>query len=508
MKINLLFLLFVTTEIFCLFDEEIIMEKPPEGNSGLFFRRIDQNQFYISNSVTNYIFNIRNGTKENFRGIIPSSSNINEPLILFEKDKPSFIVDAFSKNKYIKIYDLKNDNFKEYTRLEINDEDKRKFFKVDIGNEFGIGIKDKNNNFHMRVITANGTEIFRSQEININNSNDFYIYSLISGNNRGIFLIVFYEDEFVLHQWYRGGNSDVYYYEEKALTNQFVQQNNVQYLFNKEIFCGQEDGDVNCHRISFAFNAGFRTKKFNIQMLQHCKSNFRLNQFNNERYIVSCLNTNNEYIIQLFNSELVRDFDMNGMIIFRDDADSNFSYDALQGKDNELVVIKYDTSINQYFLETFNFIKNTNNIYELCPDGCQNCYYLKEVGIRYRNNTFVQKVHLNCSLCKFNRYFADNYGDICFLKKDKPNGYEYMERYNKFSSCDYCCKSGISNDICNICVNEKKYSLFVSEPDKGRCVQNCTGEFKYVEPDKNICTSSCNERENYGSNDNLINGNP
>ena len=227
--------------------------KTPEGNGGLFFRRIDQNQFYISNSVTNYIFNIRNGTKDNFRGIIPASSNLYEPLILFEKDKPSFIVDAFSKNKFIKIYDLKNDNFKEYARLEINDEDKRKFFKVDIGNEFGIGIKDKNNNFHMRVITANGTEIFRSQEININNSNDFYIYSLISGNNRGIFLIVFYEDEFDLHQWYRGGNSDVYYYEEKALTNQFVEQNNVQYLFNKEIFCGQEDGDVNCHIYNIYF---------------------------------------------------------------------------------------------------------------------------------------------------------------------------------------------------------------------------------------------------------------
>ena len=51
-----------------------------------------------------------------------------------------------------------NDNYKEYTRLEINDEDKRKFFKVHIGNEFGIAIRDKNNNFHMRVITANCRE--------------------------------------------------------------------------------------------------------------------------------------------------------------------------------------------------------------------------------------------------------------------------------------------------------------------------------------------------------------
>ena len=118
-----------------------------------------------------------------------------------------------------------NDNYKEYTRLEINDEDKRKFFKVHIGNEFGIAIRDKNNNFHMRVITAKA-----EKEINIKDSNDFYIWTDISGNHRGIFLIIFYEDEFIMHQWYRYGNSDVYYYEEKALTNQFVQQNNVQYI--------------------------------------------------------------------------------------------------------------------------------------------------------------------------------------------------------------------------------------------------------------------------------------
>ena len=397
-----------------------------------------------------------------------------------------------------------NDNYKEYTRLEINDEDKRKFFKVHIRNEFVIAIRDKNNNFHMRVITANGTEIFRSQEINIKDSNDFYIWTGISGNNRGIFLIVFYEDIFVMHQWYRNGNSDVYYYEDKALTNQFVQQNNVQYIYNKAIFCGQENGDVNCHKMTFAFNGGFTNKIFNMQMLQGCKSIFKLNQLNNERYIVSCLNENNEYIIQLFNDKLERDFNMNGMIIFEDNKNSNFDYEALQGKDNELVVIKADISENKYFLETFNFIKNTNNLYELCPDGCQNCYYLKELGIRYRNNTFVQTTHLNCSLCKFNRYFADNYGDICFLKKDKPNGYEYIKKYNKFSSCDYCCKTGENNEICNICLNEKKYNFFVTEPDKGRCVQNCTGDYKFIQSDKGICTSY-DERDNQGDSSQNIN---
>ena len=487
MKIKLILLLFLAKEIVSLFDEELIMEKPPEGKGGLFFRRKDQNQFYISNSATNYLFNIRNGSKVNFGGIIPPSSTIDEPFILFENDKPAYIIDAYSKNKYIKIYDMINEDYKEYTRLEINDDDKRKFFKAYIGNEFGVAVRDKNNNLVMRVITANGTEIFRSQEININEADDFYIWASVSGHYRGIFLIAFYEDEFIMHQWYRYGNSDVYYYEEKALTNQFVQQHNVQYVYNKAIFCGEENGDINCHKMTFAWNGGFTTKIFNMQMLQGCKSIFKLNQFNNERYIVSCLNYDNEYVIQLFNDNLVRDFGMNGMIIFKDDINSNFYYDALQGKDSELVVLKADISNNKYFIEAFNFIKNSANLYELCPDGCQNCYFLKELGIRYRNGTFAQTMHLNCSLCKFNRYFADNYGDICFLKKDKPNGYEFMEYYNKYSSCDYCCKSGAYSEICDICRHEKNYNIFVSEPDKGRCVQNCTGEYKYFDPDKGIC---------------------
>ena len=41
-------LLFLLTEIGSLFDEEIIMEKPSEGNPGMFFRRLDENNFYVS----------------------------------------------------------------------------------------------------------------------------------------------------------------------------------------------------------------------------------------------------------------------------------------------------------------------------------------------------------------------------------------------------------------------------------------------------------------------------
>lgn len=143
MKLNLLLLSFMLAEIICLFDEEIIMEKPLEGKSGLFFRRKDQNHFYISNSVTNYLFNIRDGTKEIFGGIIPSSSTTNEPFHLLVNDEESYFIDAFSKNKFIKIYDLKNDIYKEYTGLEINEEYERKFFQVPYGNQFGIAILDK-----------------------------------------------------------------------------------------------------------------------------------------------------------------------------------------------------------------------------------------------------------------------------------------------------------------------------------------------------------------------------
>ena len=70
------------------------------------------------------------------------------------------------------------------------------------------------------------------------------------------------------------------------------------------IFCGQENGDVNCHIIGFKFQGGFSTKTFNVQMLQNCKSDFKLNILNDERYVVSCLNDENQFIIQLFSAKL------------------------------------------------------------------------------------------------------------------------------------------------------------------------------------------------------------
>ena len=48
---------------------------------------------------------------------------------------------------------------------------------------------------------------------------------MLYGNYKSIIAIVFYESEFVMHQWYRYANSEVYYYEEPALTNQFIKQN-------------------------------------------------------------------------------------------------------------------------------------------------------------------------------------------------------------------------------------------------------------------------------------------
>ena len=511
MKIIILFLLYLIPEIICLFEEEIIMEKPSEGYPGIFFRRLDENNFYISNSVKDYIFNIRVGTKEYFGGIIPESSTIYEPFLLFENNKPSYIIDAYSKNNYIKIYDIENNKYREYTGLKINEGQKRKFAKYEVvnDNKFIIGIQDENDNFHIRMINANGTEIFRSQEVDVKNSDDFCFYAYKSGDNKAIFVIIFYEDKFVMHQWYRNGNNNVNYYTEQILSNQFIKHTNIQLEYAHRIFCSQDLGDVNCHKISFNWNGGFTTKKFNIQMLQECKSIFKLNYFNKERFIVSCLNTNNEYIIQIFNENLVRDYDMNGITIFKnDEINNNFEYDALQGKDNELVVLKVDVSKNKYYLETFNFIKNSSNLYELCPDGCQDCYYLKNLGIKFRNNTLIQKTTLNCSLCKFNRYFADNYADICFLKKERPNGYEFMEQYKKFVSCEYCCKTGENSDICTNCINKDNYGFYVDEPNNGRCSQNCSGEYRFIDYNKRNCISSCNGNENCCSYSNyLLNNN-
>jgi hypothetical protein len=268
------------------------------------------------------------------------------------------------------------------------------------------------------------------------------------------------------------------------------------------IFCGQENGDVNCHKITVKHQGGFNSKEFNTQMLQNCKSDFKLNILNNERYIVSCLNIRNEFVIQLFSAKLVRDFDMDGMILFKDELNDNFTYDALPGKNNELVVIKADLLKNKYFIETFNFIKDISlpvsfysgdpNKYQLCPPGCQDCYWDMKLGFKYGKYYYNYVNTLNCTLCKFNRYFADNYGDLCFLKKERPTGYEFMEKYNKFSSCDYCCKTNKTDDyICDICLKNEKYEYFLDEPNNGRCVKKCSGKYKFIKIDQKACTDSC-----------------
>lgn len=83
----------------------------------------------------------------------------------------------------------------------------------------------------------------------------------------------------------------------------------------------------------------FINNLYNI-VLQGCKSNFKFSVFNKERNIVSFLNNKNEYVIQLFSFDFKTEYDLNGLILCKDDINGNFTYDALQGKENELVVIR------------------------------------------------------------------------------------------------------------------------------------------------------------------------
>lgn len=400
MKTYYILLIILIIKTFCIFDEEIEMEKSIEG-SGLFLEKLDDNNYYVSNSVTNYIINIRNGNKSYFNGIIPLSSSIFEPFVIRVKNIPAFFVDGFSNNDFLKIYNISSNKYKEYTGLKLSEITKRKFCKFGDDSStyegFVIGVQDKNNYFYIRYISSNGTEIFRSQTIDISGSDDFSIFTQLYGSYKSIVAIIYYENVFIMHQWFRNGNSEVYYRTDNAITDQFIRQDYVQ---NKDfIFCGQEYGDVNCHILKVNYNAGYNTKITNVQMLQECKTVFQLVKFNKERYSVSCLNERNEYIIQLFSGTLVRDFDMNGKVIFKDESNDRFVYNVIGGRENELVIIKADLSQNKYFIEAFTFIKNEKNIYELCPEGCQNCYYIKQLGIRYPNNTYDGITTLNCSLC-------------------------------------------------------------------------------------------------------------
>ena len=211
--------------------------------------------------------------------------------------QPSYFIDADSINDYIKIYDIKNNIYKEYTALKINDGFKRKFCKFGEikDDKFVVGVEDNKHNFHVRLITANGTEIFKSQNINIKTSNDFHIYTTQTTDKKkniykAIVALIFYENKFMIHQWSRTNNGVIYYSTESVDSNQFKKHKNVQMSTNG-IFCDTEKGDVNCHKITATFQKGFNAKTFNIQMLQQCKNDtFKLNILNEERYVVSCLN--------------------------------------------------------------------------------------------------------------------------------------------------------------------------------------------------------------------------
>ena len=176
----------------------------------------------------------RNGSIKNFTGIIPLESTINEPFVLFVNYVPSFFVDAHTIDNFIKIYDIKNNKYRAYTGLKIEDEYKRKFCKFNIANDnkFVVGVQDSNDHFQIRLITANGTEVFQSQILNIKGSDDFFIFTNIyqnsKYNNRAIVALIFYENQFVMHQWARTKNGNVVYTSDKAKSNQFVKQNNVQ----------------------------------------------------------------------------------------------------------------------------------------------------------------------------------------------------------------------------------------------------------------------------------------
>ena len=498
--------LLIIGEIFCIFDEEIIMEKPIK-KSALFFRALNENEYYISNSESNIIFNIRNGNKRNFTGIIPQDSTIYEPYLLFVNKNPSFFIDAYHINDFIKIYDISNNVYKEYTALKIKDGYKRKFCKFGLDNDdrFVVGVQDENDNFFIRLVNANGTEIFRSQNINIKDSDDFYISTSISKDNKAIYAVIFYESKFIMHQWARTKNGNVIYNNATEKSNQFVKHFGVQMTTNG-VYCTHEDGDVNCHIMRFKYQGGFTTKVFNMQMLQNCKTDFKLNILNGERYVVSCLTMSNEYIIQLFSTDLKRDFDMNGMTLFKDEPKDDFTYDVIKGKNNELVVLKADLKRNRYFIETFVFIKDPSGKYVLCPQGCQSCYYKYGIGLQIGKKVDFP-LTLNCTLCKFNSYFADNYADLCFLKKERPKGYEYMESFHKFSSCEYCCKTHKADYICNVCLNEMNYEYFVDRPNNGKCANSCIGSYNFVKinKDEKICTNKCDGLQDCQSYESYIN---
>ena len=370
-------------------------------------------------------------------------------------EKKIYLVDAQTKSNFIKLYDIYNNEYYEYNEVKINKECKRKYDKWENNNYllFVVGIQDNDNNFEVRINEISGTEQFKSQKINITNSDDFIIYTDYVGNTHTrIAALIFYENKIIMHQWSMNDDNNLLYTTDEVVTNELIKQNYIQKIGrDNTIFCGQSVSDVFCHIIKVNINGGFNSKTLNIPILQGCKSVYKLNVFNNDKYVVSCVNNNNEFVIQLFSSNLKIDYDLYGLVLWKDDINDNYTYDVLQGKQHELVIIRANLQKNQYFIDLFNFIKNSSNLYQLCPDGCQNCYFSKKkYGLKFTNKTIINENTLNCSLCNFDKNFADNFGDICFSNEKRPDGYEFIEKNKKYSSCDYCCRTKKQNDICDI----------------------------------------------------------
>ena len=430
--INILLVLYLINQRFCLFDEQLKMDKPSH-KSALFFRRKNQNEFIISNSKTSILYNIRTGEKEEFPAIIPSNCTIYEPYFgYYQNEDNAFLVDAQTKDNFIKIYLLKNNEYHEYKNININKIYKRKYETYNnrvYYDRFVVGIQDNDNNFQLILIDFHGNEIFKSQKINVGNCNDFILHSYTSSEKRTLINFFFYDDKIVLHQWTGVENSNLVYYTQTINSNKNIKQNNIQYLDpDKSLFCGQNDGDIYCHQIWAGYLSPIHVAVLYNKILQGCKSIYKLNTFNNERKIISCINNKNEFVIQLFSYEFVLDYDLNGLVLWKDGINEDFSYDVLQGKENEIVVLRANLKTNEYFIEMFNFIKNSNNKYQLCPEGCQNCYFKNSIGIQYPNNSLFYVQNLNCSLCNANKYFAENHQDKCFKKEERIDGYEFRKR--------------------------------------------------------------------------------
>ena len=295
-----------------------------------------------------------------------------------------------------------------------------------------------------------------------------------------------------MHQWSKVDQGYFFYTTDQLITNKNIKQNNIQYVDpDKSMICGQNEDEIYCHKIWPGYLIGIFINNLYNKVLQGCKSNFKFNVFNKERNIVSCLNNKNEYVIQIFSIDFKTEYDLNGLILCKDDINDNFTYDALQGKENELVVIRANLKKNEYFIEIFNFIKDSNNKYQICPEGCQSCTYFNNIRMKFPNNTFINDAGLKCSLCNYNRFFADNHGDKCFTYENRPKGYELIEDEKKLYSCEYCCITKKNSSICNFCIKEKKYKYFLDELNKGRCVQKCEGEYKFIKYKENLCTNTC-----------------